>query len=105
MAGGAFRAFNPWLFLPTGFHLLLASQRGVDAQPVATVVDDPASLLPGEALDFPDLAIVGVQVVELHLKRRMLLYKHDRLDIAILERLVITDIEHRQEHQGGCDQQ
>ncbi|AZE49346.1 hypothetical protein C4K04_3676 [Pseudomonas chlororaphis] len=33
MAGGAFRAFNPWLFFPAGFHIVLAGQGSVDAQP------------------------------------------------------------------------
>lgn len=61
------------LFFPADLNIVLCFQIGVDAKPIPAVVNDPFTLLLRESLDLSNLPVIGVDVVKLHLKRRMLL--------------------------------
>lgn len=82
------------LFLPAHIDVILSAQVCIDAQPVPAVINNPPPLLRRQPLYLPDLSIIGVDVVELHLKRGVLLDEDNRLDVAILNGVVVADGEH-----------
>jgi hypothetical protein len=82
------------LFLPANLDVILSFQISLDAQPVPAVINNLPPLLHRQALYLPDLSIVGVDVPELHLKCGMLLDKDNRLYVAILNGVVLADVEH-----------
>lgn len=51
----------------------------------------------------PDLSIVGMDVVELHLKRRVLLDEDNGFDASVLKGFVVADIEYCYYGEGYCD--
>ena len=64
------------------------------------VINNPFTLLLRESLDLSNLPVIGVDVVKLHLKRRMLLDEQDRFDVPILKRFVIPNVKHCHQNQN-----
>ncbi len=88
------------LFFPANLNVVLGFQIGVDAEPIPAVIDDPLTLLLRESLDLTNLPVIGVDVVKLYLKRRMLLDEQDGFDVSIFQRFVIPNVEHRHQNQN-----
>ena len=65
----------------------------VDSQTIPAVINNPPQLLCCQVFYIPDLSIVGVDVVELHLKRRVLLDEDNGLDVSVLKGFVVADVE------------
>lgn len=82
------------LFFPAPLDVILSFEVGVDSQPVPAVISNPLLLLCCQALYLPDLSVISVDVVELHLKRRMLLDEDNGLDVSVLKSFVVADVKH-----------
>lgn len=89
------------LFLPAHIDVTLSTQVCIDAQSVPAVINNPPPLLRRQPLYLPDLSIIGVDVVEPHLNRGMPLDEDNRLDVAILNGVVVDDVEHGR-HNEDC---
>lgn len=85
-------------------NVILGFQLGINSQPIPAVIDDPFALLALKPLDLPYLAIVGVDVVELHLQRRMLFDEEDGLYVPVFKSFLVADIQHRHQRQD-CNKQ
>lgn len=83
------------LFLPAHIDVILSAQVCIDAQLVPAVINNPPPLLRRQALYLSDLSIIGVIVVELHLKRRVLLDEDNGLNVSVLKRFIVAGVEHR----------
>ena len=96
---GLFLCFTQ-LFFPANLDVVLGFQIRVDAEPIPAVINDPLTLLLRESFDLTNLPVIGVDIVKLHLKSRMLLDEQDRFDVPILKRFVIPNVKHCHQNQN-----
>lgn len=92
------------LFFSAHLNIALRFQIRIDSQPIPAVVNDPLSLFVRESFDVPDLSIVGVNVVKLHLERGVFLDERNGLNVAIFKGFVVADVEHSQYRQHCSNQ-
>lgn len=90
------------LFLAAHLNVALCFQLSVDTKSILAVVDYPLPLFVRKAFYLPDFPIIGMNVVKLYLKRRMLLDEQDGFNISIFKSVVVANVEHgqRSQHYG-----